>query len=319
MAYIPPQLAVDEAKSQRMQNGIQNMVQGFGQIAEQRQRALALEQQKQQQAYENQLAGEKHKAFMDQADYQKSQRELAPEDRDSYKEAMGIYKLKQAGDMEDFKKKAAYEHGLQKDLLSTKASVDAQAKEAKGPVLSKGEEALDKDYAKKYNTFSGSGAVNSAHSINKLENLAAEMEADQGFGEAGGTRLPLPDFMRSRDAIRRRDETRNAANTTLKELFGGQLSDGERNAAAKEYYNDELDNATNAKILRQKIQQLKAQRAAEVEKAKYFESNRTLKGFKANPDLYNQVGSLPPGITNEHVNAVKGMSDEDLLKFVQGQ
>jgi hypothetical protein len=153
---------------------------------------------------------------------------------------------------------------------------------ATGAKPSKAQEAVDRNYGDRYNSWTEKGRNNAANAIAKLESLAAEMEADKGLLQSGGGRIAaeLPDFARSRDAIRRRDDTRNAANTTLKELFGGQLSDAEREAAAKEYYNDALDNEANAKILRRKIDELKSNMRAQEEKAKYFEREGTLMGFQ---------------------------------------
>ena len=169
-----------------------------------------------------------------------------------------------------------------------------------------GQKAVDRDYAKHYNTFTQRGIANSKAAINRLEKLADEMEKDTGIGEAGGGRFAplLHDSLRSRDAIRRRDNTRNAANTTLKELFGGGLSDAEREAAAKEYYNDNLDNKTNAKILRDKIKQLKSSFDSELKKAKYYEKNNTLSGFSgaSNENESDERNSDVQGYANEHFN-----------------
>ena len=160
-----------------------------------------------------------------------------------------------------------------------------KAEEKKDAVAEKGtagQVAVDKDYAKHYNDFSSRGVINSAASIEKLKKIADEMEADTGLLQSGGGRFAsvLPDVARSRDAIRRRDDARNAANSTLKELFGGQLSDAEREAAAREYYNDALDNTDNSKLLRGKIAQLEGMRRNEMEKAKHYEANGSLRGFK---------------------------------------
>ncbi len=148
--------------------------------------------------------------------------------------------------------------------------------------ISDGQKAVDKDYAKDYNNFTQKGAVNASAAIDGLETLATELEGDVGFGEAGGGRIAsvLPDAMRSRDAIRRRDSARNFANTTIKELFPGAVSDSEREAAAKSFYNDSLDNKENAKILRAKIAQFRAAHQQEAAKAKHYEQYGTLIGFK---------------------------------------
>lgn len=154
--------------------------------------------------------------------------------------------------------------------------------------MTPGQKKVDEEYAKDYNKLTGKGLNNAEAAITKLEELATEMENDSSglsFIEDGGTQLPIPDMLRSKDAIRRRSQTRNAANTTLKELFGGQLSDAEREAAAEEYYNDSLGNEDNAKILRAKIADLKRNRDTEIAKAKYYEQHGTLKGY---------TGTKPP-------------------------
>ncbi len=148
-----------------------------------------------------------------------------------------------------------------------------------GP-LTPAQKKVDQTYGERYNLWTEKGRNNAANAIKKLEGLAAEMEnaPDGGGGRFAGR---APDWTRNRDAIRVRDTTRNAANTTLKELFGGQLSDAEREAAAKEYYNDALDNQTNAQVLRQKIQDLRDNFDSQEAKADEYERAGTLKYFKA--------------------------------------
>lgn len=147
--------------------------------------------------------------------------------------------------------------------------------------LSVGEKSLDKEYGKQYEKYTSKGRANAVNSIMKLKKLQQEVEKDTGFGEAGGTRWPIPDMLRSRTAIERRDDARNFANVTLKELFGGQLSDAEREAAAREFWNDSLDNESNAKRLKGKIKELEDGLKSQDAKARYWEKNRgSLKGFK---------------------------------------
>jgi hypothetical protein len=148
------------------------------------------------------------------------------------------------------------------------------------------QKAVDRNYAKDWNEFTSKGRVNAESSIKKLEAIKRELEKDQGLFESGGGRVSvLPDALRSKDAIRRRDMARNAANATLKSLFGGQLSDGERKSAAEEFYNDKLGNAENAAILGEKILAMKAGLANETAKAEYFRENGTLAGFNAGMSL----------------------------------
>lgn len=195
---------------------------------------------------------------------------------------------------------------------TNKNNADAGMKGGRAGILGKlteGQKAVDKDYAKSYNALTQKGAVNAKTAIDRLERLAGEIESDTGFGEAGGGRIAsmLPDSMRSRDAIRRRDQAKNFANTTLKELFGGQLSDAEREAAAKEYYNDALGNEDNAKIIREKIAQLRDAYSTEVAKANYYEQNGTLLGFRGVPQGAGQSGDRQTAQNNRGASGSFGM------------
>lgn len=182
---------------------------------------------------------------------------------------------------------AGIAQGINDKALMTGSMLDAQYEAMqRSPQLgkaTKGQEEVDQEFAKEYTKFTTSGAVNAKNSMNKIELLVREMKKDQGVGEAGGGRTAtmLPDVLRSRDAIRRRDSARNLANATLKELFGGQLSDAERESAAREYYNDALDNKENAKILEGKLKELRSVYDNKLKQSKYFEQNKgTLRGFK---------------------------------------
>jgi hypothetical protein len=194
------------------------------------------------------------------------------------------------------------------DMLQEKREARADkmqlAKDKKGEAASEGYKALDKKFAENYNNLTSKGHVNSVASLKRLEDIATEMEADTGYFQSGGGRAAgLPDSLRSRDAIRRRDAARNAANETLKETFGSQLSDAERESQAKTYYNDALDNKDNAKLLRDKIAQLRAAHAEEMKKAKFFEDHKgTLAGYGKVRDAEvtpaNEAphgGEYPPG------------------------
>ena len=170
-----------------------------------------------------------------------------------------------------------------------------------------GQKQVDKDYAKAFNTFTQKGAVNAGISIGKLEELASELEKEKDgiFSAGAGRSSVLPDVMRNKQSIKWRDNARNFANTTLKELFGGQLSDAEREAAAKEYYNDALSNADNAQIIKSKVSQLKENLRIEKAKAKYYEKNKTLGGFESETlqDNYEPMKQAPTTDTESKIQS----------------
>jgi hypothetical protein len=207
----------------------------------------------------------------------------------------------------------------QKEL--DRASAERIKVNARAATPSKSIQAADRDYAKRYNTFTQGGSANARAAIENLEGLARELEGDTGTGESGGGRFKtlLPDAMRSRAAIRRRDSARNFANTTLKELFGGQLSDAERDAAAKEYWIDALGNEDNAKILRRKVKTLRKIYENEISKAKHFEKFDTVDGWEAPvtdipKDGYSYEGAPPP----EKKKPVEEMTKEEMEAELNG-
>lgn len=206
-------------------------------------------------------------------------RRLAAQSLKRYNEDPSIVEGMSASDLKEFLEKPL-------DQMENRASREAimKLKSAMGGQKpSVGQQSLDRNYAKDYDAYTSKGRNNAATTIQRLEALAGEMEGDQGLFESGGGAIKanLPDWARSSDAIRRRDSARNFANATLKELFGGQLSDAEREAAAREFYNEKLDNKENAKIIRQKVLQLKDNMNSQDEKAAFFESNnQSLRGYK---------------------------------------
>jgi len=166
----------------------------------------------------------------------------------------------------------------QRELSQVKA-------ETKSAGTKEGIKALDKDYAKDYNDYTSKGRVNGVASINKLKAIQQQLEGEsKSVFQAGGGPISgaLPDWTRTQQSISLRDNARNAANATLKSLFGGQLSDGERKAAASEFYNDSLDAAANAKLLKEKIEQMELGLAEEDAKASHFQKYKTLENYQSN-------------------------------------
>lgn len=152
-----------------------------------------------------------------------------------------------------------------------------------GKPLTEGQKKVDQDYAKHYNEFSGGGASNAKNTISQLKELQNDLikEDKEWFG-AGGGRFSsmLPDALRDRESIKFKTEIPGKANLVLKKLFGGQLSDAERESEAKTYYNDQLGTKENAELLQKKIESLEQQFESEMAKARYYEQNGTLEGFQ---------------------------------------
>jgi hypothetical protein len=178
---------------------------------------------------------------------------------------------------------------MQKQLLNTRL---ASSPSANKPIANKSVEALNRNYAERYNEFTQKGGINAIYTIKNLEELADKI-AQNPKGGGGRFAKIAPDVLRPREDILNRDQARNFANTTLKELFGGQLSDAEREAAAREYWNDAVSNEENAKIIKRKIETLKAVYENQLKKAQYYEdNNQSLEGYKGTMDVDAYVNSL---------------------------
>lgn len=151
--------------------------------------------------------------------------------------------------------------------------------------MSPAEKAADAAYGKEFVQFTAKNRANTVRGIEKLKEIKAELEKDTGFFQSGGGRFKslLPDAARSETTIRRRDKAVSVANQTLKELFGGQLSDGERKASALEFWNDKLSNEEQAKWLESKINDLESSLNAKDSQANYYMKNKTIRNY--NPNL----------------------------------
>lgn len=186
-------------------------------------------------------------------------------------------------------------YSIEQAKLARQDALNAK-KQEKLSLASKGQEAVDKDYAKDYNEFSGGGATKANDAISKLKGYEAQLKNDNGLIQSGGGPISgsLPDMFRTQSSIAQRDNIVSVANSALKATFGGQLSDGERKALANEFYNDKLSNEENLKIIGRKIQELQNGVDTQKQKSRYFEQNGSLTGFRAGAMPENQqAGSTP--------------------------
>lgn len=165
---------------------------------------------------------------------------------------------------------------------------DSKAKGNVSPVsgepLTDAQKQVDKDYAKQYNEFSAQGASNARITIEQLKKFKKELEEEsKKTFEDGGGRIGsmLPDVMRTDQSLVWKRDIPSKANSVLKKLFGGAMSEKDREAESATYYDDMLGPAENAKKLAEKIKQLEMGYENESRKAKYYEKYGTLDGFVA--------------------------------------
>ena len=236
------------------------------------------------------------------------------------------YKLLQGDkERENSDKLKAEEMGLKRLELGLKARELADKKAGTGSLsLTKGQEAADKKAGEFYaNYIKGGGRARAEQSLKNLKALYEEIKADQGFIQAGGTRHTwIPDSLRDRDSIRRRSEAVSFAMEGLKNTFGGQgITDSERKALAESFYNDQLPNKDNAKILARKIEALEKDMEADRKMAKEFQQRGTISQYNLDnntaetTDTSNEVERLVPNENGVNQSAIFDKNTKQFLRW----
>jgi hypothetical protein len=160
----------------------------------------------------------------------------------------------------------------------TEGKAKAEQKEAKT-----GQKELDRKFAKEYNDYTSKDKTTYNNTIDTLANISKELKAagDGVLAQGGGRWSAVPEFFQSDKALNWRDKAYVAINPTLKETFPGQLSNEERQASTNEIYNPRQSNTTNAASIDKYIEKLKNIQIDKENKAKFFENNGSLEGYKS--------------------------------------
>jgi hypothetical protein len=166
----------------------------------------------------------------------------------------------------------------------TKMKIDMAKEEkalADSKKLTKGEEAVDRNFAKDYDEWTTTGKPSAEKSIAKLEEAMNKL---QKLGDkstiSGRFAGRAPDFLKSQEAVDLRDTVRSAANDALKATLGSQFTEKEGERIMKQSYDETLNPSFNVKRIQSALDELKANAANRQARTRYYEDNGTLKGFK---------------------------------------
>ncbi len=187
-----------------------------------------------------------------------------------------------------------------------------------GP-LSKGEEAVDRAYAKDFVEFIQTGA---AESSKALEELGEARDRLRGYRVKDGKVMPIEKenltgpvlgtvastpfigkgiqdiaFPASSDV---REMVEYTVQQSLRPILGAQFTEKEGERLISRVYNPRLDEKINAKRLDRLISMLQRARAEKVKAAEYFRENGTLVGFEGRTswsmdDIWPEDGGSPSG------------------------
>ena len=213
---------------------------------------------------------------------------------------------------------------LMEDRIESRKEKELAKQEAKS---SKGFEALDKDYAKEYNEWTSVGRPNLEKNFQLLDQSKNVLEKRVGdvIGTSGRVTGRLPDWARSEESVRLRDDVHAAAVAALKATLGAQFTEKEGERIKAMSYNEKLSPEENLKKIALAQDYIKNIAQNNNAKAEHFENNRTLGGYRSNTrDLQGlgnqqvQKSSPAPGsIVKVKGKSYRVGSDGDSLEEVK--
>lgn len=175
---------------------------------------------------------------------------------------------------------------LRRDLaaqeMAARSQKDAQEASQKKAPLTKGQEALDRQFAKRYEEFAaGGGEEGLQQKIKGLEEIKQGLsKTDTASGPIVGL-LPksVRDIVTPQGAAFQ-DRLLSTIQETLRQTLGGQFTEREAQQLFERAYNPRLSEEENIKRVEKVINELSAKGKATGEAARYFEEAGTLSGFK---------------------------------------
>jgi hypothetical protein len=155
--------------------------------------------------------------------------------------------------------------------------------EQKAPPQTMGQRALDTSFALDFNDWETTGKSTVQKNLGLLNEAIATLEERQNdlIGTSGRFTGNLPDFARSEESVRLRDDVHRAAQATLRATLGPAFTEKEGERIMNASYNEKLSPAENIKKIRSTINEL-VQNANNMEqRARFFEENGTLSGYRS--------------------------------------
>lgn len=161
---------------------------------------------------------------------------------------------------------------------------------ATGKPISEGQRHVDRDYAKDYNEWTSKGVSDFSSNIERLEEAKNYMKAlkDKGRGSkvSGTTQSVMGklsgDIARSNESLAVERDVKKAVVGSLKALFGGNPTEGEREAAVRNDFDVRLPIEKNINMLESTIKELRERARVNQDKARHWEQSKgTLEGFKS--------------------------------------
>lgn len=181
----------------------------------------------------------------------------------------------------------------------------------KEPRLTEGQKALDRSFAKEYDDWTSRGRAAVQKNLGLLEKTVQTLQQrqDDRFGTSGRVTGRLPDLLRSEESIRLREDVHRAVQSSLRATLGAQFTEKEGERIMSQAYNEKLSPAENIQKIQAAIEELRANAANADAKARYFEQQGTLTGYRsgAQGQAQMQTANAPTDYSQ--------MSDEQIFEL----
>lgn len=177
-------------------------------------------------------------------------------------------------------------------LQKLKKPVGGAGSSALTSTLTKGDEAVDRDFAKEYVDWKAKGGfADVKKQLDQLNDVASQLEqTDMASGPFVGSQ---PKFLRSitnPKSVEMQEAVEEVVQRNLRLILGAQFTEKEGTRLIERAYNPMLSEKENAKRIRRLIDQISEAAKAKQEAADYYAQNGTLKGFKG--DVYTSASQF---------------------------
>lgn len=162
--------------------------------------------------------------------------------------------------------------------------------------LTKGQEAVDRAYAKTYEGFVASGGSSSvARQLSSLDDAKALLS--QGKGLTGPSVGAVPKDARkfvNPESVAVQEQVEQVVQASMKETLGAQFTEREGQLVINRAYNPALPESENIKRIAAVQKEIQGIADAKAATAKYFEENGTLVGYRG-PSVEQLTNKLISG------------------------
>jgi hypothetical protein len=179
------------------------------------------------------------------------------------------------------------------------------------------EKAVDQQFGKDYADWvAGGGSATVDKSLDQLYGSLGDLKKRDDISGPFIGNLPkigavgeMAQSYFAPDSIRVQQDIEEPIQTNLRKVLGAQYTQQEGENLLRRTYDPRLDEATNARRVGRVITQLKTMARAKEAASRYYEANRTLRGFTGKlPSLEDVQALSPEGKTQERIAPEVGIS-----------